>query len=146
MFTSLDSLCLKEDKTYLIVGGVRGFGFEVAKWMIKNGAKTIICTARSPPSQSKITEVKTLMEVTGARVVLRQADVTSWEDMTLVKQELDKLPEIAGIVFSAMVLEDQRIKNADLETCKRVISTKVQGTAKYLSSSIHLLQLVPPKS
>lgn len=38
---------------------------------------------------------------------------------------------LAGIVFTAMILEDQRIVNVDLQTCLRVVATKVQGTLGY---------------
>ncbi len=125
---TFDPKCLKEDKSYLVVGGVRGFGFEVVRWLLQNGAKTVICTARSAASESKMAEVASIEKETGARILLRQADVTSWQDMLGIVRELEGLPELAGIVFTAMVLEDQRIKDAELETCARVVSTKVQGT------------------
>ena len=122
-----DPTCLKGDRSYLVVGGVRGFGFEVVYWLLQNGAKTIICTARSAPSQSKMAEVTRLEKETGAKILLRQADVTSWKEMLKIVKELEELPRLAGIVFTAMVLDDQRIKEADLETCARVVATKVQG-------------------
>ncbi|CAB3995467.1 Phthiocerol synthesis polyketide synthase type I, partial [Paramuricea clavata] len=135
-----DPKCLKEDKSYLVVGGVRGFGFELVRWLLQNGAKTIICTARSAPSESKMAEVTRLEQETGARILLRQADVTSWQDMLVIVRELEGLPRLAGIVFTAMVLEDQRIKDADLETCARVVATKVQGSVilHQLSLNFHL--------
>ena len=123
----LDSNGFKEDRTYLVVGGVRGFGFEVAKWMVENGAKTVVCTARSAPTEEKKAEVQRLEKETGSCILLRQADATSWKDMNVIKKELDSLPPPAGIVFSAMVLEDQLIKDADVDTCRRVVGTKVQG-------------------
>lgn len=33
----MDQYKLKQDRTYMVVGGVRGFGFEVAKWLAYNG-------------------------------------------------------------------------------------------------------------
>ena len=32
----LDGNGFKHDRTYLVIGGIRGFGFEVAKWMVEN--------------------------------------------------------------------------------------------------------------
>ena len=123
----LDENGLKNDSTYLVVGGVRGFGFQVAKWMVENGAKTVMCTARSMPSEEKMVDVQRLEQETGSRILLRQADVTSWKDMNTIKEELDRLPPVAGIVFTAMVLQDQLLKDADLKTCKKIVETKVKG-------------------
>ena len=47
--------------------------------------------------------------------------------MNKIREELESLPAVAGIVFTAMVLEDQLFKDADLKTCKKVIQTKVKG-------------------
>ena len=54
----LDECGLKENKSYLVAGGVRGFGFEVARWMAENGAKSIVLLGRSMPSDSKLREVR----------------------------------------------------------------------------------------
>ena len=123
----LDNNGLKDDRTYVVIGGVRGFGFEVARWMVENGAKTVMCTARSAPCKEKIMEVQKLEQKTGSRILLRQADVTSWEEMNAIKSELESLPEVAGIVFTAMILEDQLVKKADMKTCRIVVGTKVKG-------------------
>ena len=123
----LDANGFKDDRLYLVIGGIRGVGFEVAKWMVENGAKTIICTARSAPSEEKKADVQRLERETGSQILLRQADVTSWKDMNVIKDELESLPAVAGIVFTAMVLADQLLINADLATCKKVVQTKVKG-------------------
>ena len=95
--------------------------------MVENGAKMVMCTARSPPSDEKKSEEQHLEKETWCRILFRQADVTSRKDMTVVKHELERLPDVAGIVFSAMGLDDQMIKDADFETCERVVSTIVLG-------------------
>ena len=132
----LDTNGLKGDRTYLVIGGVRGFGFEFAKWMVENGAKTVMCTSRSAPSAEKKALVQQLEDENDSRILLRQADATSSKDMNLIKKELEFLPAVAGIAFTAMVLEDQLLPEADLITCKRVMETKVKG--KFYHSSFHL--------
>ena len=123
----MDASGFKTDKTYLVIGGIRGFGYKIAKWMAENGAKTVMCTARSVPTEEKKADVKRFEEETGSCILLRQADVTSWKDMNIIKEELESLPPVAGIVFTAMVLEDQLVKDIDLKKCKKVFETKVKG-------------------
>ena len=132
----LDENGLKADRTYLIIGGVRGLGFEVARWMAENGANTVMCTARSAPSEKKKADVQQLEQQTGSRLLLRQADATSLKDMMIIKKELEHLPAVAGIIFTAMVLEDQFLEDADLETCKKVVEPKVKGNYLILSWKI----------
>ena len=68
----LDECGLKENKSYLVAGGVRGFGFEVARWMAENGAKSIVLLGRSMPSDSKIQEVRQIEKSTGATLHIIQ--------------------------------------------------------------------------
>ena len=68
----LDECGLKENKSYLVAGGVRGFGFEVARWMAENGAKSIVLLGRSVPSDSKIQEVRQIEKRTGATIHIIQ--------------------------------------------------------------------------
>ena len=68
----LDECGLKENKSYLVAGGVRGFGFEVARWMAENGAKSIVLLGRSMPSDSKIQEVRHIEKRTAAKIHIIQ--------------------------------------------------------------------------
>ena len=68
----LDECGLKENKSYLVAGGVRGFGFEVARWMAENGAKSIVLLGRSIPSDSKIQEVRQIEKRTGSTIHIIQ--------------------------------------------------------------------------
>ena len=73
----LDECGLKENRTYLVAGGVRGYGFEVACWMVKNGAKSIGLISRSKPSDVKYQEVREIERNTGAKIHIFQ--VTSMQ-------------------------------------------------------------------
>ena len=64
----LDECGLKENRTYLVAGGLSGFGFEVACWMAENGAKTIGILSRSKPSDTKRQELQKIERKTGAKI------------------------------------------------------------------------------
>ena len=123
----IDKWGLKSDRSYMVVGGMRGFGFEVAKWMAYSGAKTIVLVARSKPSESKISEVSHLMSLTGANIILHQADASSPECMKALQQRLNTLPTVAGIVHTAMVLKDELIPSLNINHFMDVAAPKIKG-------------------
>ena len=63
----LDECGLKEKRTYLVAGGIRGYGFQVARWMAENGAKSIGLIGRSKPSDAEYQEVRGIETKTGAK-------------------------------------------------------------------------------
>jgi hypothetical protein len=50
------------DGTYLITGGTGGFGFEVAQWMVANGARNLVFMSRSGPREKARGEIEILRE------------------------------------------------------------------------------------
>ena len=68
----LDECGLKQNRTYLVAGGIRGYGFEVACWMVENGAKYIGLLGRSKPSDAKYQEVREIERKTGANIYMFQ--------------------------------------------------------------------------
>ena len=69
-----DECGLKEKRTYLVAGGIHGYGFEVARWMVENGAKSVALLGRSKPSDAKCEEVRKLKERTGAEIHIFQVN------------------------------------------------------------------------
>ena len=72
----LDECGLKENRTYLVAGGLGGLGFEVVCWMAENGAKTIGILSRSKPSDYKGQEIRQIERRTGAKLHIFQ--VSHW--------------------------------------------------------------------
>ena len=64
----LDGCGLKGNRTYVVAGGMRGFGFEVARWMIENGARSLGLIGRSKPSEDKCQQLQEIERGTGAKI------------------------------------------------------------------------------
>ncbi|XP_078372526.1 mycocerosic acid synthase-like isoform X4 [Oculina patagonica] len=124
----LDECGLKENKTYLVAGGVRGFGFEVACWMAENGAKSIGLISRSKPSDSKRREIQGIEKRTGTKIHTFQIDISNQEQMLYFKEQLQSLPSVAGIVHSAMVLRDAFVKDWTYQSFSDVMGPKIKGS------------------
>ena len=48
--------------------------------------------------------------------------------MSSFKQQLESLPNVAGIVHTAMVLRDEFVKDLTFENFKKVMEPKIKGT------------------
>jgi len=117
----------RSDASYLITGGAGGFGFELAKWMARNGARHLVLVSRSGPKEAAQKEIKHL-EAEGVRVVDARADVTDREGMKEIISEIQRGPApLAGVIHGAMVINDLDIVDLDEEGFNRVVHPKMLG-------------------
>jgi acyl transferase domain-containing protein/NADPH:quinone reductase-like Zn-dependent oxidoreductase len=119
---------VKKDATYLITGGTKGFGLEIAKWLSANGARYIVLVGRSGANTNEAREAIALMEKQGTTAVPYAVDVSIEKE---VKQLLDRigqtLPPLTGIFHLAMVLDDALLKDVTRERLEKVMAPKVAG-------------------
>jgi thioester reductase-like protein len=107
-----EGFLFKPDVTYLITGGAGGFGLEVAKWMVCQGARHLALMSRNgPQNESAIASIAAL-EASGVHVMDLRGDVTKQEDVERVVRQIQEgdVP-LAGVVHCAMVLRDKMIIN-----------------------------------
>jgi len=120
-------------KSYIIVGGVGGFGLELAEWTITRGARRLVLVSRSgarTPYQKL--RVKSLRAQLGAQnVVLSHADVTTRAGCEQLLAESAKLGPVGGIFNLAMVLRDAMLPQQTPEMFEQCASPKVLSS-KYL--------------
>ena len=58
---------------------------------------------------------------------LFQVDISSQSQMSELKGRLQSLPDVAGIVHSAMVLRDEYIKDLTFQSFNEVMGPKIKG-------------------
>ena len=131
------TLSLNPDATYLIAGGLGGFGMAVARWMVLFGARYLVLVGRHSDSSPKVHEDLKILKKSGATVRVIQADITSEEHLKSVFEEIDlTMPPLRGVVQSAMVLDDGPVMEMTSDRIKRVVAPKVQG-----AWNLHILTL-----
>jgi NAD(P)-dependent dehydrogenase (short-subunit alcohol dehydrogenase family)/acyl carrier protein len=117
-----------EDRTYLILGGTGGIGFETARHLACNSRCRIALVGRRSLSDS-IRERLTELERAGAQAIYLQADATDETSMAAaVKSVHDRFGPIHGAFHSALVLDDRTIDRMDEATFRRVLSSKTTTT------------------
>ena len=95
---------LNPNATYLITGGTRGIGLDLAYWMIENGAHNIVVLGRSGGSGPEAQKLLKQYEGTNVRVRALACDVGSRTELANVLESIKDLPPIRGVVHSALLL------------------------------------------
>ena len=95
---------LRDDQTYLIVGGLGGIGKALIRHLVDLGAKHIATLSRSGiDNESKRAFVKEMRE-SGVNLIIQQGSVTEIGDIKKLKDLVGKRT-IRGIIQGAMVLQ-----------------------------------------
>jgi thioester reductase-like protein len=123
-----EAVTFRPDGAYLLVGGLGGFGFATAAWMVERGARHLVLmgrrTANSPEVESQLDSLRQ----TGAEVRTVSADVTQHDQVSRVLEQIrTSMPPLRGVVHSAMVLDDGLLGQLSQKRLRRVLAPKVQG-------------------
>ena len=119
---------LDRTASYLVTGGLGGFGLATARWMVARGARSLILVGRSGAATPEARAAVTELEATGARVEVCRVDVTRLDDLRELFGRIERdLPSLKGVVHGAMVLEDRLVRNLDRDSLDRVLAPKIQG-------------------
>ena len=115
----------RTDGTYLVTGGLGGFGLEVAEWMASQGAGHLVLMGRSGADTIAAGRVDDL-RATGVEVVIVQGDVAIEADVQRVLSSITDAP-LRGVIHAAMVLDDAPLEEMDEGRFRRALAAKVGG-------------------
>jgi acyl transferase domain-containing protein/acyl carrier protein len=122
------SLTLRDDGTYLITGGLGGFGLAAAQWLVEQGARHLVLMGRSGASSPAAEAAITAMREAGVAVVVAKADVTQESQVAAVLANIrQSMPPLHGVIHAAMVLDDGLLLQLDEERTRKVMAPKVIG-------------------
>jgi NADPH:quinone reductase-like Zn-dependent oxidoreductase/acyl carrier protein len=118
----------RSNGTYLITGGLGGFGLAVADWLVQNGARHLVLIGRSGASSSAAQAGVQSLKAKGADVIVHCADVTALVQMQKVFNTVrESMPPLRGVVHAAMVLDDALIEDQSEELIWKVLAPKALG-------------------
>ncbi|KAI5265072.1 putative polyketide synthase [Aureobasidium subglaciale] len=121
-------LAMRTDGTYLITGGTRGIGLDLAQLMIDMGARNIVLLGRSGGSSSEVQKLLKKYENSEVRVKALACDVGSLVELQKVVDTMkDELPPVKGVIHSALLLSDKLFENATYEDWKIITGPRVRG-------------------
>lgn len=122
----IPALELRADRAYHLVGGMRGIGASISRWMVSHGAKNLVFLSRSAGETNEDKALVRELSDTGCQTLTFAGDVA---DLTTVQHVVSSVAvPIAGVIQLAMVLADTGVMDMDLEKWDTAVKPKVNGT------------------
>ncbi|HQU11754.1 MAG TPA: SDR family NAD(P)-dependent oxidoreductase [Acidiphilium sp.] len=119
---------LDPDATYLVTGGLSGFGHACAIWLAERGARHIALVSRQGPAAHDAEDRLAALRARGAYAIALAADVTDRESLAGALRSIGStMPPLRGIVHAAMVLDDALLSNLDARRFANVLAPKLDG-------------------
>ncbi len=119
---------VRAERSYLVTGGLGGFGLATAQWLVDKGARNVILASRrgQPDDEAKAAILR--MTSAGANVSCRPLDVSSPASVAELMDWIGaNTPPLAGVFHSAMVLDDAPVASLGEEQLLRVWKPKAYG-------------------
>jgi acyl transferase domain-containing protein/acyl carrier protein len=121
-------IALRYDGTYLITGGIEGFGYECARWLVAHGAGSIALLGRrglaTPGCEARVKE----LEAAGAEVRVYGGDVADRGSLaTILKAIRANQPPLRGVVHAASAIDDGFVADIDGARVGPIIHAKIGG-------------------
>ena len=114
--------------SYLVTGGLSGFGLKTACWLVERGAKSLVLISRSAKISDDSKKIIDNLKDQGIKIYTRACDVTDKSALSALITEIQQvLPPLKGIVHAAMVLEDGLIRNMTQQQLLKVMNPKITG-------------------
>ena len=127
-------LTLDANASYLVTGGLGGFGLATAEWLAAKGARQLILLSRRGSTSEEARQGIARLEARGVRVHAVACDVTNRSALAdLLAGCRETLAPLKGIVHAATVIDDGLIRNLDDERIARALAPKIDG-ARHLDA------------
>lgn len=115
-------------KSFIITGGLGGFGLELADWLIQRGVKNLVLSSRSGIKTAFQELAIRRLNSSGAKVVVSTADVSTFAGAATLIETAEDMAPVGGVFHLAMVLRDAALENQTVESFTEACASKVQGT------------------
>ena len=121
-------LSLEKESTWLVTGGLSGFGLESARWLASRGVGNLVLLNRRGMDTPNAQEILDSFGATGVSAHAVACDITNRDALNAVITDIEQtLPPLKGIIHAAAVFEDAPIYNLDTESMNAVLNTKLLG-------------------
>ncbi|CAL1299396.1 unnamed protein product [Larinioides sclopetarius] len=116
------------EKSYVIIGGLGGFGLELCQWLVERGARHVILTSRSGLKTGYQKLCVNRWKKENINIIVSKLNATKMEDAKALLKMAAEVKPVAAIFNLALVLRDAFMENQTIENFKEVGESKVTST------------------
>jgi acyl transferase domain-containing protein/NADPH:quinone reductase-like Zn-dependent oxidoreductase/NADP-dependent 3-hydroxy acid dehydrogenase YdfG/acyl carrier protein len=121
-------LHLEKESTWLVTGGLSGFGLESARWLVTRGVGHLVLVGRRGLETPGAREALDDLAARGVDVQAMVCDVTDAQAVTRMVERIRKSsPPIKGILHAAAVFDDALLLKLDATRMEAVVAPKLLG-------------------
>jgi NADPH:quinone reductase-like Zn-dependent oxidoreductase/acyl carrier protein len=114
--------------TYLITGGLSGFGLATAEWLTRRGARSLALLGRRGATTPGAAEALVRLAALGVDARAFACDVTDREALARTLREIRReMAPLIGVFHAAMQIEDGLLGTLDGARLARVLAPKLGG-------------------
>lgn len=119
---------IRPDASYLITGGLGGFGLSTAQWLTEAGARHLLLAGRSGASTEEARKTLETLRAKGVNVKIETVDISDPTQVeTLIVRVKESMPPLAGVFHAAGVTADDLLIHMNPEQFERVMKPKMRG-------------------
>ncbi|XP_071034019.1 fatty acid synthase [Parasteatoda tepidariorum] len=126
--TALNRTMCNPKKSYVIIGGLGGFGLELSQWLVERGARTIILTSRSGVKTGYQQLCVQRWKQDGVNIVVSKLNVANQKETQSLLKMAAEHGVVGGIFNLALVLRDAFMENQTVKNFVEVGESKIQST------------------
>jgi NAD(P)-dependent dehydrogenase (short-subunit alcohol dehydrogenase family) len=124
----VEPLVLRADASYLVVGGLSGFGLETARWLVEKGARTLLLAGRGGLRSDEACSAVAELTGRGVTVHVLSVDVTDGERLSSALAPCGLTwPPLRGVVHAAMVQDDAVVSELTGDRIEKVLAPEILG-------------------
>jgi acyl transferase domain-containing protein/NADPH:quinone reductase-like Zn-dependent oxidoreductase/acyl carrier protein len=121
-------LALSPEASYLVTGGLSGFGLQTATWLAARGARHLVLLSRRGQAAAADQPALEALRRQGVQIHQMPCDVSDRAALGALLADIgQRLPPLRGIVHAAMVIDDGLLRGMTGEQLERVLTPKILG-------------------
>lgn len=133
------SLRFHRSRTYVVTGGLGGFGQQLALWLAERGAGHIILTSRSRPPQARLAPLARIVSNLGVELSVAPLDLTDRSAVrALLTGTMSSDAPLGGIFHWAGMTVDRPAAAMTIDDLRLVLEPKADGADALHEASLDL--------